>query len=331
MIEQALSQFGFTKARSFAIDGGLSGRCWLIISNGNRFILKQYHSRYSDDELSVGLAAQVAATRFRISEPPILAVSGSPLVRIDNDRYMLMPFICGSQLRDNASQTHPIKLAYTVSMLHRSLAIIPEPSTDLHSRFTTLDIAGVENALEIQSRLKTAKRDVILSLQTKLRYLKILARESEWKCATLSQQWIHGDINPTNLIQNVNYVGGIGVIDFDNATWGPTSYEVMRAYMSAFPLYGETEMLSQCMIAYLKEYCKQSASNRVLAEDPIRTYLWYQLCEVMTFIDPHSMRDAEEFAKLKMDRLKWLFEIRHTLSRNAIKAGMYCYDTQESR
>lgn len=277
----AAAAFGVRPIENQTMSGGMSGTSWRLSCGSGEFVLKRFHPRHDDVRLLIALEIRRAAASAMLSEAPLRAMHGGSLVTVDGGRYALMPFIEGKCATPTLATTAPYVLAGSVGRLHRALALLPSPDDPRHEPFNDLSPDKVEAALADLRGSVRSDPQILSWLRRKIEPLNTLVREGTFRASGLRRQWIHGDLQPSNLVRSPRFSGNYAIIDYDNACWGPTSYEVARAYLSCISLNSCDESLRSKLFTYTHNYYETVCGNRLPRESFIITYLWYQLCELL--------------------------------------------------
>lgn len=217
--------------------------CWKIKSENETFFIKQLDPRLDvKDKKIIARYELCESVAFRFAQQGILAVhaiknNDKAVMVIENNAYLVYPWIEGYTLKNEISAKQAVKVAETIAKIHDINLNVPEiePKLDVHPNEKI--VACLEKAIASEksvSKLLIKNQDMILSMND--RYLSTIALLKEKTVIT------HGDIFPHNVIWQEP--GLLFLIDWEAVKNMNPTREIIRACLAWGRVDAEPHSLS---------------------------------------------------------------------------------------
>nr|WP_316642654.1 phosphotransferase [uncultured Roseateles sp.] len=244
--------------------------------NGVLFILKGRVAAGQGARILFSLQLQQMAAEQGFSPGLVPGTCGNLGCQLDGIIWSLSRFAVNTKARQlSASVDWFRKIGILLGSIHNTLAAAeglvetsflswPVPSNDIINRKTTNWGACLP---------KEVVRDLRQSLASRKQY------------ASLKRQWLHGDFSTGNIINKISSITGEMtplLIDFDNASYFPRIYEVIRGF---FAIGG---VQRSCIRANFREYVRGYIESQSLTEIEktfgLDAYCWIAAHDVVTHL-----------------------------------------------
>lgn len=303
------------------------GSANLYSLNNNKYILKEFQSKYSSDEIEKEIKIINHLKQDNIPVPEYLkTIDGNYSFVYDGRIIIMQRFITGYTIESNtASYNQVLESAEYLGKIVKSLSTleIDLASSDVNKWFS---IESINESIEKHKQLleliqKDKEPQIYKDLTSKIDMLNNVRDSFDFSDMNkVSVMNTHGDFS---LLQFIYEDGRIkAIIDFVSACKMPIAWEIIRSYSYIDPDVKEGQININNLVKYTKTFSKYVLLNKYDLKYMSYLYLVQLLSSTFgykQYIDDNSKKELLEFAYFRTKLCKNLYENANKIANVLIK------------
>ena len=269
------------------INGGSANIYKLTSDKGDRYILKEFQSKFSEKTILKEINIINFLREKGLSVPEyVTCLNGKQYFKYNDKTVIIQKFVDGStQENYSGSEEQMLESAKYLAIIVNALEDYPyndmfDCNIEKYTSNEIIDksIAKHENLIPLAKEDEVHGTEIIKDLKDKIEMLKEVKNDGTFKKATdVTIKKTHGDYNILQFIYNDE--GKIkAIIDFVNAGEMPIIWEIARSYNYIDKDCKNGEFNIDHLVMYVKEYLKYSKLNK----DDLKYLSYVYLVQVLS-------------------------------------------------
>lgn len=336
--EEVKKHYGINISKIEIINGGSANIYKLTSDKGNKYILKEFQSKFSDKTILKEVNVINHLKNKGISVPEYVnCIDGRQFFKYNDKTVIMQKFIEG-KTRGNysGSKEEILQSARYLGIIVNALE--DYPYNDMFecniSKFTSDDtidkaIEKHKNLIPLAKENDEYGKDIIKDMKDKIAMLEEVKKDGTFKEATnLTIKKTHGDFNVLQFIYEKGKIKA--VIDFVSAGELPIVWEIARSYNYIDKACKNGVFDIDNLVMYVKEYLKYSTLNK----DDLKYLPYVYLVQVLSstygykeYLE-NGNKNLLKFGKERTNICRYLMDNAKIISNELLKINPNLYDDE---